>query len=680
MILKVQGIQISSGLSTSLPTSIATLIAYLKTTDISNNIDYQGSVFLNEKNKSILENLKYIDNPDVVLCSMYLWNENRTHKLVKAIKEKYPTCIVIVGGPQVPEDHNELQQWATKHSYYDYFVNREGENALENIFRKLLNKDYDSNGFSFYENGKLVLQNKFGSIRNNKNIIPVPGPGSSGLLDKEIELCNRLNIDKLHFVLETNRGCPYSCTFCISGLADKLRQFDIDRVNQEIEWAKNHITYLRFADENFGILPRDIDMARKCTDIIKQGHNDSSIKMKNVDLAYAKNNKENILEIAKIMDNHDIDRAGAGFSLQTLDDNTLNIVKRDNIKTSQRLDWVNQEFVKKGLQIYTEIIIGLPGETKESFLQGLQKVMLMDPSVIRMYKLIRLRNNEMTLTDQEQSNDMKWVDFNFVPSKYDEETETQQLISSTKTMSREDMKYIRVVADMMQVFWIGKIFRYTMQYLHWRLGISYLEVLETLVHILKTYDNDICNNFRNVYEGYRVHGSAGYDDTKIFGSHLKNVGSKYSRLWAMQRENVDFWYDTLFAELKIKHKEKLTKYKDEIDDVIIFNKNMLIDKDVTPQHYFETKYDWVEFGKTQKLVKKDTSWNVKIKYLGTFKHSVKDKDARFYSAGGHEYNYSSQNSFVYAKGTYNNKTFYTRNGVLLNEDDIYVIPEYLQED
>src|SRR5262249_30735181 len=65
-------------------------------------------------------------------------------------------------------------------------------------------------------------------------------------------------------IIETNRGCPYSCTFCDWGAAtaSKIRLFSTERVFAEIDWvSKNRIEVLWFADSNFGIFPRDIDIA-----------------------------------------------------------------------------------------------------------------------------------------------------------------------------------------------------------------------------------------------------------------------------------------------------------------------------------------------------------------------------------------------------------------------------------
>ena len=100
--LNVLGIQLSSN-SVTLPASLGTLWAYLSTKNhIFQHLELQG--FLVKHEDSVLTLLDEIETaPDVVLVSLYMWNKARSNKLTKAIKEKYPECIIIVGGNEVPQ-------------------------------------------------------------------------------------------------------------------------------------------------------------------------------------------------------------------------------------------------------------------------------------------------------------------------------------------------------------------------------------------------------------------------------------------------------------------------------------------------------------------------------------------------------------------------------------------------
>ena len=87
----------------------------------------------------------------------------------------------------------------------------------------------------------------------------LPSPYISGVFDDLFD--DRYNF---HAVWETNRGCPYACTFCDWGSAtmSKVRTFPEDRLQKEIDWFADHrIQWIYGADANFGILPRDETIA-----------------------------------------------------------------------------------------------------------------------------------------------------------------------------------------------------------------------------------------------------------------------------------------------------------------------------------------------------------------------------------------------------------------------------------
>ena len=92
-------------------------------------------------------------------------------------------------------------------------------------------------------------------------------PTSPGLLDAYGEAHEGTAI------IETNRGCPYGCTFCDWGSAtlSRIRKFDLERVFAELEWcARNGSTRIGLADANFGIFERDVDIAEKIAELKAQ--------------------------------------------------------------------------------------------------------------------------------------------------------------------------------------------------------------------------------------------------------------------------------------------------------------------------------------------------------------------------------------------------------------------------
>ena len=130
-------------------------------------------------------------------------------------------------------------------------------------------------------------------------------------------------------VLETNRGCPYQCTFCDWGglTYSKVRKFNLEKIQAELEWAvQNKIGYLFVADANFGMYKdRDLEIAKLIRSAADRG------QIESVNATFAKNSTESIFEIAKILGS--ISR-GVTFSVQSMNESTLDAIKRKNLDTN----------------------------------------------------------------------------------------------------------------------------------------------------------------------------------------------------------------------------------------------------------------------------------------------------------------------------------------------------------
>lgn len=642
--LRIHGVQICSAMITTIPVSIGTLWAYLSTKpDIFNNLELTG--FSIRAEDTVLELLDDIKDPDIVLCTLYMWNRNRTNKLTKAIKEKYPNCKIIVGGNDVPQNIDRLNEFSKENPQYDYYVWSEGEIALENIIRKELGYEYLDDCFTYYENSNLKIQTTKRYL-NHKAELDIPSPCAMGIYNDIIKKYK----DKIEIqgVLETNRGCPYSCTFCDWGLEEKLRKFSIERIKQEIDWMVDNVQEMMIADANFGILSRDVEISKYIVERTKRP--DAVLHSTNV--TYAKNNKERVLEIAEIMEKHDLNRAGASFSLQTLHPPTNAVIKREDIKTLNNMQWIADNFSARGLPFYNEIIMGLPLETKKSYLDGIERLLDFNPFEIHMYKLALLENSEMSLDHQSDKYGMRWSKFPQGPSKYDDEVEYTYLINSTNTMSFEEMKYIRGIRDMVQVLWFGKITMYIMRYLKSRHQIGFIEFFENIFkEICNTHlKQKFLDSFLDIRES---------DNVEFYYDYNKNAPfQRYTNSWIFLISNIDEIYDIIRKSL-IKNQNINVE---ELDDILHFNKEILIDKNVTIKKSFETKYNWFRFFRENKLIEESCVWDVNVYKLGTPAYEPTIKDALYFAAGGHTYIFNKQSAFTYQRGKINGQEFVHRVG------------------
>ena len=150
-----------------LPYSVATLWSYCTTSDIvTDNYKLKGLFY---KRLNPREYLKKLDNPSVVGFSAYLWNDQYNLKVIKLIKEKYPNCLIVVGGPSVPQkgfgtktvesgrriDKSSLQG---KYKYADVLVHSEGEITFKQILETYIdtNDFSDVKGLSFKKDGMVI--------------------------------------------------------------------------------------------------------------------------------------------------------------------------------------------------------------------------------------------------------------------------------------------------------------------------------------------------------------------------------------------------------------------------------------------------------------------------------------------------------------------------------------------
>ena len=304
---------------------------YLKLNGIDSNIK-----LFKDANK-LIEAIKK-DKPDVVGLGYFVWNDRLNYRVLDFVKENYPEILTIGGGPRftnINANYAGALEFFTQHRNCDAFVVNQGEKGFANLIKKF--HDFDKNIKTFKKNkfpGSLIndlenneniqIQNCSEKIHVGENIgsiddlNQIPSPYLEGYLDEFFE-------DRYMPILETNRSCPYRCTFCAWGIGtQKLMKFDEERVFNEIDYiakkCKNAVT-LFIADANFGILERDAAIAAR----IYKGYSEYGFPQ-NVAVQWNKTRPDRILKTAKEFKSI----APVGASMQTLDDNVLSAIKRKN--------------------------------------------------------------------------------------------------------------------------------------------------------------------------------------------------------------------------------------------------------------------------------------------------------------------------------------------------------------
>src|SRR3990167_247132 len=196
------------GQNVFLPYSVGLLQAYAEAIPaIKEAYDFKELFFLREPINDVLARL---DNPKVFGLSCYIWNWHYNNSLAYAVKELWPSCLIVMGGPQVP---NRSLRFFEDHQHVDLLVHNEGEEVFSEVLLEALNEHPDFTkiqGLSIRLNRMDIAVTK-PSVRQ-ANLDKLPSPYLSGVFDQLI-----LQHYDFHASQETHRGCPYSCTFCITG-------------------------------------------------------------------------------------------------------------------------------------------------------------------------------------------------------------------------------------------------------------------------------------------------------------------------------------------------------------------------------------------------------------------------------------------------------------------------------
>src|SRR5436853_2334275 len=172
-----------------------------------------------------------LEQPAVLGLSCYIWNFRRHMKVARLTKARYPQTLVVAGGPQIPD---RVEDFFEQHPYVDLLVHGEGERPFQALLRERLAEVPDWSrvpGVSFVRDGQVIT-----TERERLELESLPrSPYLAGYLDHAIALCQALKLE-YSAPWETNRGCPYSCTFCDwgSNTMSKIRQFEQERLLAEI--------------------------------------------------------------------------------------------------------------------------------------------------------------------------------------------------------------------------------------------------------------------------------------------------------------------------------------------------------------------------------------------------------------------------------------------------------------
>ena len=513
-----------------LPYSAATIWAYIASFN-DESIKLNQLVF---KRDPIQLTAQVLAKDDVVGFSTYMWNREYNLKLAESIKQINPNCIIVFGGPEMEILNPAL---FTMFPFIDMHVINEGEITFKQIIDNL--DDWHKISNIIYNDNGQVVKTKPGPRIMDLDVLP--SPHLTGVFDHIVK--NNPNY-KFHMTLETNRGCPYQCTFCDWGSLtyNKIRKFDIDRVFAEIEWAyaQDNIDSLDLADANFGIfVDRDQSIVDKI--IYEQEKTGKKIAF---NTNYAKNQNSSVFHMIKKLAERTGSTKHVTIALQSLNEQVLEAIKRKNLAVNKIKEVFNL-CTQYEIYLKVELILGLPFDTLDTFKNTYFELYEISPDLfINAFKLLGLNNSELTTTAQ---GGVKWAEIqNFVENKDDDIIESFRWVHSTDTMTHQDIISGILFSLFMNAFHGGG-FSNLLSIHSRRNGISYKQFYEQLLEYCMK-DPYIGGYFESLDKQYKHWYSSGSGNLESIASI--RFGANNDMVHLLCKIHADNKYDYVFDILK----------------------------------------------------------------------------------------------------------------------------------
>ena len=412
----------------------------------------------------------------IVGFSAYTWNRNLSLAIAKRLKEEKPECLIVFGGPEVPD---RAEEFLATHPFVDCAVYGEGEVAFASILEQFQPSERgwmsEIHSLRYFEDG---IYHANALAPRLVNLDDVPSPYLAGVFD---DLMQAHPETEWLAMWETDRGCPFQCTYCDWGVLGKgVVYFSLERACAEFEWfAKHKVGYVFCCNANFGIKKRDVDIALYAGSIKKQYKLPRALATQN-----AKNAEDRVFDTQKALAEGELS-TGVTLAFESLNPPTLDAIKRKNIRIED-FKHLQQRFSQAGILTYTDFILGLPLETYDSFANGISETIENGQhNRIQCGNLGIFPGAEMSMDSgylERYGMETKEVEAVIFHGVIDTDPnrikETQQLVVATNSMPQEDWVRARAYAWTANFLHFDKLFQIPNIFLHETTGITYRDIFE----------------------------------------------------------------------------------------------------------------------------------------------------------------------------------------------------------
>jgi len=472
--LSVGLVQINNSFSGQnyLPYSVALLQTYVaKFAPDPSRYRFLPSLY---KRVRIADAVEALKDADLVGFCTYVWNGRISLEIARRLKALKPGIVIVFGGPHVPD---QPEAFLRANPQIDLAVHNEGERTFLKVLEAFPDRQAwrGMPGISMVDAEGTFVRNP--NIERVRDLDEIPSPFLEGTFD-EIMAAN--TTESWIGLWETNRGCPFRCTFCDwgSATAGKVTKFGEDRLFREVDWfAEKKIEYIFCCDANFGIQKRDVDIANYVAGIKRASGYPVALSVQNT-----KNATERAYLTQKILSDAGLNK-GVALSMQSVDMPTLEAIKRDNISLDTYME-LQRRFTRDKVETYSDLILGLPGETYESFVRGVDQLMENGQhNRIQFNNLSILPNAEMGDPAYQARYGMITIESKIINihgeriELDDDVAEVQDLVIATASTPLADWRRTRIFCWMTALLHFDKLFQIPLILAHGISGVAYRDMI-----------------------------------------------------------------------------------------------------------------------------------------------------------------------------------------------------------
>jgi hypothetical protein len=552
-----------------------------------------------------------IDNqvPDVLGLSNYAWNEELAYHFAGYLKKKSPNSLITMGGPNYPLTKDIQESFLRGLPNIDCYTNGptyEGERAFLNLIHRFASKNCKLS--SIFEEpiaGVAWIHPTFktftphtegGEVERIRNLDDIPSPYLNGSLDEWFETG--------YFpLMQITRGCPFKCTYCNSGVDGNSKVFahSIENIKKDLLYIAKRVkpeNTLCLADDNFGMFKRDEEVA----DYIAWLQDNFKWPFY-VRTTTGKNNGERIIRVMR-------KTRGAmpmTAAVQSMNPAVLSNIKRSNIKL-ETFQMLQNELKEQGMQAYGELILSLPGESKQTFMHSVRDLLDSGSSRISAHQLMLLHGSEMATPESRKKFGLK-TQYRMVARNIGNYTgepviEVEEMVVDTPEFPFEDYLDARVFHLLLTIFFYEGNFEEAFEYAR-QGGVKPYEVIvkiqEQLDQAPEAFQTIIANFIKESQEELFpdrescIQYSRENYDSIIDGTIGGNLLSKYSMLgrFFVTQDSLSFLHqviDSTLREISPSHND--LELKGVIDYLRIVLLHSPFNKTLTEEFSLNSSYNF----------------------------------------------------------------------------------------